>query len=867
VSGEKAFSRAELARALGLGELLVLAMLVVLAPVVRGENAYGSVHSFLPRLLVGEGYFLLMLGFLGALTALRVLAAGRVEVPEPVALALLGALTLYVGVRGSFSDHPYEARRETLAWISNLLLFGLVLVSAGLSRRRRVLLAAVAASLAVQGCMAFYQHGWTLPEMREAVLSGATAAGVDPQNPAAVSRLLSGEPFTTFLHANALAGWMVTAALAAAGLCASLMIARWRDPAEKPDLFAGELREPLIAASWVPVAALVLHTLYLTGSKGAYIGLAAAVAVALAVIPPARGRAGWALLWSGRAALVLMLMGALAMWLFPSLPGRSGLAASLEVRTGYWKPATTMAVENPAFGVGPGKFGALYPRYKGPAAEESQSAHSAYMETAAEEGFLGLGLLLAFWGWIAWRIYRRTESPSGEDEAPDGKDLRKCLVITLVVGTVATAAAGRLVMPSTAPAVTRLFGAVWCAAFALAAWPLLHAGGERPDETRTVDWFLLAALGAFLVHSAGSMGMSLRSLIGPALILAALGLAGPGRRVRSISGRLIPLPAAAAALAAVAAGWLGSREWARGLAFQAIETAAAAPDEVFGRKLSDLERKRMILDAVEGAVREDPINWYLRGFAGRACLSVAARVSDEQERAACLERAGEHYRRAAALAPARTSPRRTLARFYIYWRTMLPLAPAEYEKLCALYPLKAEYILEWADAELLCGRRKRALELYRRALETSRRVGDEAVHLSILFENPNRMRWRLFVHAALAEKLDAVLAEEAGNAPVLFRRAVLEIARGDAAKALEFAARAAKAEPDDAQLLLFEGYCLRLDGQWERALETFRKAGTLGRDTGRGPGPGAMNRAIYRTNLARSLARRRAGAPEKEVKR
>jgi O-antigen ligase/tetratricopeptide (TPR) repeat protein len=867
VTEEKPFSRSEIARALGLGELLVLAMLVVLAPVVRGENAYGSVHSFLPRMLVGEGYFLLMLAFLGALTALRVLAAGRVEVPEPAALALLGALFLYIAVRGSFSDHPYEARRETLAWLANLLLFGLVLISAGLPRRRRVLLAAIAASLAVQGCMAFYQHRWQLPAMREVVLGGASAGGIDPQNPAAVSRLLSGEPFTNFLHANALAGWTVTAALAAGGLCASLMIARWRDPAEKVGLFAGELREPLIAASWMPVAALVLHTLYLTGSKGAYIGLAAAVAVALAVIPPARGRAGWILLWSGRAALVLMLMGALAMWLFPSLPGRSGLAASVEVRTGYWKPAATMAVENPAFGVGPGKFGALYPRYKGPSAEESQSAHSAYMETAAEEGFLGLGLLLAFWGWVAWRTYRRTESPAGEEEASDPKDLRKCLAIVLVVGTVATAAAGRLVMSSTPQLITHLFGAVWGAAFALAAWPLWTAGGERPDETRTVDWFLLTALGAFLVHSAGSMGMSLRSLIGPALILAALGLAGPGRRVWPIAGRLALLPAAAAALAAVAAGWLGSREWSRGLAFQAIEEAAAAPDEVLGRKLTDLERRKLILDAVEGAVDEDPINWYLRGHAGRACLSVAARVPDENERRSFLERAGEHYRRAAALAPARTSPRRTLARFYIYWRSMLHSAPAEYEKLCSLYPLKSEQVLEWADAELLCARRDRALDLYRRALETSRRVGDEAIHLSILFENPNRMRWGLFVHGALAEKLDAVLAEEPERAPVLFRRAVLEVARGDGARALEFASRAAKAEPDDAQLLLFEGYCLRLDGQWEKALETFRRAATLGRQSGRGPGPGAVNRAIYRTGLARRLHSRRAAAAKEAVEK
>ncbi len=905
---EGEFSREELGRALGLGEVLVVGALVVLAPVVRGETAYGSVNSFLPRVLAGDGYFLIVLAFLGAVLLARVLASGRLTVPEPGALGLLAACFGYVALRGAFSDHPYEAQRETLAWLSNLLVFALVILVADLGRIRRLLVAAVAASLAVQGFQALYQYYVTLPEIREFVERGVAQGGVDPQNPAAVSRLLSGEPFTTFLHANALGGWMASAALASSGLLAGYMLIRGqapertRLPVSLPALvlavvafasfcfclsfpafgatviapqvhalfltaaglslglclFTGwrarALSRPLVALCWLPLAVLFAWTFRLTGSKGAYIALGTALAGALFAAPPAEGRTRKILRAAGGAALGLMLAGALAYLLIPGLPGRSEMAGSVGVRLGYWRPAAVMAWENPAFGLGPGTFGAHYPRLKLPMAEESQSAHSAYMETAAEQGFLGLALLLAFWGWVMWRIYRRVASPAGDVE-PDARAARlKWLGAVLLAGTGATAAAAKLTLTGVSWQALATLGLVWAGCFALVAWPLALSGDDGPKRAaRLVDWALFAALGAFLVHSAGSMGMSLRSLVGPALILAALALAGPGRRELVLSGRRVWIGALAVAAATVAAGLLGAREWRRGVAFQAIEAASQSQDP----KLTRREHKLLLAVSVSGAIEADPQNWHLRLHAGRAAMDVAIRAANEQERLAFFRAAEECYRDAIRLAPARTSARRALARFYVFWRKKLPLAPEEYEKLHKLYPLKAEYIIEWADAELLAGRRDRALRLYRRALETSRLVGDEPIHLSIQFENPNRLRWQLFVLKTLAARLDDVLKDDPKNAPVLYRRAVAAVARKRFPEALEFMKRAAAAEPDDAQLLLFEGYTHRLAGDWKRALDAFERAGKLEKGPGRAAGPGAVRRARYRTGLARKLEKKR----------
>ncbi len=895
---EGQFSREELARAVGLGEMLIAVALVVLAPVVRGETAYGAVHSVLPRTLAGDAYFLIVLAFLGAMVLVRTLAAGRLKLPEPVAVALLGIYLVYVAVRAGFSDHPYAAQREGLAWLSNFLLFALFMLVAARRGTVPVVLAAVAGSLLVQGFQVLYQYYVSLPMTREMIHAGMAGNEIDFQNPAAVSRVLASEPFSTFLHANALGGWLVSAGLASAGLLAGWLVVRsaqlWRFRA-------------VVIFSWIPIAVLFAWAFVLSGSKGAYVAGAVAVAGMLLVAPPSEGRAGRWLRLAGVAMLLLMAGGVLALWLSPEMPGRRGMAASMQVRFGYWRPAATMAAGNPLFGVGPGKFGALYTQFKGPLAEESKSAHSAFMETLAEQGLAGLLLLFSFWGWTLWRLLHGVRAPGVKIEGLARGERLKHLAMGMIAGLFFTCVAAHWKLSGIVWWSLLLLGLLWAAGFTAAAWPRVRREDpSSPQLRRLVQWALAVAVAAFLIHSAADMDMSLRSLIGPALILAALGLCRAGRSELVLDGRKVWLGAAAVAGLSVAAGLLAAREWRRSEAFAVVQGVARgqcpplfpaerqallkirrervsereeklskwrpgdgeqAPlrrsrdmalkllremVETDAPRLTPREKNLVLAERMDAALKTDPQNWPLTLGCGFTKHLLANLAEKEDERGMWLLEAEKSLLRAVQLAPARTRPTRDLARFYLFWSlrgrpSWGEKAAERYERLAELYPLSGPYRLEFGDAELLAGRPERAAKLYRQALEVSRRVGDEAIHLSILLENYNRLRWSRFMLAELARCLDEALEKQPASAVLLYRRAMVEVARGKFDAGLRVMQLAAAAEPDDAQLLLFVGYCYRLAGEHQKALETYRQAGTLAKRSDRRAGPGAVARARNHT--------------------
>jgi tetratricopeptide (TPR) repeat protein len=913
---EGQFSRKELARALGLGEMLIAVALVVLAPVVRGETAYGAVHSVLPRTLAGDAYFLIVLTFLGAMVLVRTLAAGRLKLPEPMAVALLGIYLVYVAVRASFSDHPYAAQRESLAWLANFLLFALFLLVAARRGVVTVMLAAVAGSLLVQGVQVLYQVYVSLPTTREWIHAGMAGNEIDFQNPAAVSRVLSSEPFSTFLHANALGGWLVSAGLASAGLLAGWLVVR-----------AAQRYRFRVAVifSWIPIALLFTWAFLLSGSKGAYIAGAVAVAGMLLVAPPFEGRAGRWLRLAGAATLLLMAGGALALWLVPEMPGRGGMAASIQVRLGYWRPAATMASGNPLFGVGPGKFGALYTQFKGPLAEESKSAHSAFMETVAEQGLAGLLLLFSFWGWTLWRLLRGVRAADVEVEGLARGERLKHLAMALIAGLFFTCVAAHWKLSGIVWWSLLLLGLLWTAGFVAAAWPRARAEDpSSPQLRRLVQWALAAAVAAFLIHSAADMGMSLRSLIGPALILAALGLCRAGCSELVLDGRKVWLAAAAVAGLTVTSGLLAAREWRRGEAFAVVQDAARDPNPALfpaerrallkmrrervsaceeklnkwrpgdGQRdplrrardvalkyfrdmvekdfprLTPRERNLVLAERMEAALEVDPHNWPLTLGCGFTKHLLANLAKAEDERRMWLFEAEASLLRAVQLAPARTRPTRDLARFYLFWslrgRSEWAQKSAEhYARLAELYPLSGPYRLEFGDAKLLGGSPERAAKIYRRALETSRGVGDEAIHLSILLENYNRLKWSRFMLAELARRLDAAIEKQPANAALLYRRAMVEVGRGKFAAALRIMQLAAAADPDDAQLLLFVGYCHRLAGEHQKALETYRQAGTLEKRSSRKAGPGAVGRARHHTLRMHRIEMERKQRPARKA--
>ncbi len=148
---------------------------------------------------------------------------------------------------------------------------------------------------------------------------------------------------------------------------------------------------------------VVFLSLAVTRSKGAFMGLIAAVGVFLAYLR----RESW--LRTHRRALFcgcLLLGGAIAclvgLWGLTrgSLPGGS----SMLVRWQYWQAAARMYVDHPITGVGPGNFSSYYTHYKPEAALESVAdPHNFVLSILAQFGPLGL---LGFLAVIAGPLLR-----------------------------------------------------------------------------------------------------------------------------------------------------------------------------------------------------------------------------------------------------------------------------------------------------------------------------------------------------------------------------------------------------------------------------------------------------------------------------
>lgn len=64
-----------------------------------------------------------------------------------------------------------------------------------------------------------------------------------------------------------------------------------------------------------------------------------------------------------------------------------------------WKTAFAIWRDHPFIGTGLGTFGAMYPQYMQPGANEAQYAHNTYLQFGAELGILGLVLVLGFAGY------------------------------------------------------------------------------------------------------------------------------------------------------------------------------------------------------------------------------------------------------------------------------------------------------------------------------------------------------------------------------------------------------------------------------------------------------------------------------------
>jgi probable O-glycosylation ligase (exosortase A-associated) len=188
-------------------------------------------------------------------------------------------------------------------------------------------------------------------------------------------------------------------------------------------------------ATWQRVVAgvcgvLILHTTFLTFSRGGLLGLAVSAAVALWVLP----KHPKTLAAAGAVVLVVALLTGPRVWqrfgsTFADAESRD---ASAESRLELWGNCLVLMRENPVFGVGPDNFPALavsrFGWSRAGRLSQRKEAHTLWLQTGAEMGVPGLALLLGYYGlvWL-WVV----PLARGRSSDPDEVALARMVVVGL----------------------------------------------------------------------------------------------------------------------------------------------------------------------------------------------------------------------------------------------------------------------------------------------------------------------------------------------------------------------------------------------------------------------------------------------------
>lgn len=192
---------------------------------------------------------------------------------------------------------------------------------------------------------------------------------------------------------------------------------------------------------------VVLVELLRTAARGAWVAAIVSLAVlALLLVPELRRRpivslgaagAGVAVVALGMALLGRKLLKEPLSQLF-----RSGGTSPVEQRFQIWHAAFHIALDHPVTGVGPDSFALVYPQYQSRAWVAGlgpnylvNGAHDIFVNILADQGFVGLALLVALLAFVGlraaggWRRLRRLEVNDGTDRGvvEDAKDQRLLL--------------------------------------------------------------------------------------------------------------------------------------------------------------------------------------------------------------------------------------------------------------------------------------------------------------------------------------------------------------------------------------------------------------------------------------------------------
>ncbi len=225
--------------------------------------------------------------------------------------------------------------------------------------RPGLLVAGLFGGLAGELLLLIGQGTWERAALQRAFRDDPNLVGRDDLREQFAVRVGSWRLEGSFLLANTLAAYLIT-------LWPLLADLTWR------------CRGP---ARWTAGTLLVLASggLAFSGSKAGILALLVALAVTGVLLIPA---------WRWRAAIIA---GALAICAAAALVPwvRTHVAASADVRVGYWQAACAMVAERPWSGFGLDGFESAFPRLKPAWVEDTIFAHQETLQAAADLGCAG----------------------------------------------------------------------------------------------------------------------------------------------------------------------------------------------------------------------------------------------------------------------------------------------------------------------------------------------------------------------------------------------------------------------------------------------------------------------------------------------
>lgn len=284
---------------------------------------------------------------------------------------------------------------------------------------RRIVLAAILATAAVQAAQCFEQYFLGFAETLQEYESGReefwASQGIDLDSTTVEAferRLRAREASGFFAHSNVAGSYLVLCAFAGLSIIAARPN-RHSTPSAPTD--------PAATIAKVAAAAIVIAMFgaaALTGSKAAlFAGALATILCAFAVwrrewIAHHRKKV-FAVAWAAVAFAVIAVVG--HGLYHDSLPGWS-----LTFRWQYWKASAAMIADHLWTGVGRENFGRVYTAYKDIASpEEVANPHNLFVQTAAEWGVIGLAGLAAMLLGVTWVAARSGHTNSAAQTDSD----------------------------------------------------------------------------------------------------------------------------------------------------------------------------------------------------------------------------------------------------------------------------------------------------------------------------------------------------------------------------------------------------------------------------------------------------------------